>query len=88
MLEFLFWIVFIFIVIGYVFRLFLRYGLPWLLTRFMKNQQQKYSDSVNPNNFTDQTSSKSNINSPTGDKKKSNNDKGDFGEYVDFEDIE
>jgi len=54
----------------------------------MKNQQQKYSDSFNPNNFTDQTSGKGNINTPTGDKKKSNNDKDDFGEYVEFEDVE
>lgn len=62
MLEFLFWIFFIFIVIGYVFRLFLRYGLPWLLKRFMQNQQKKYSESFNSNNSFNQNSDKGEVN--------------------------
>lgn len=88
MLEFLFWIFFIFIVFGYVFRLFLRYGLPWLLKRFMQNQQKKYSESTNSNNFPNSTAGDTNVKAKTNKKKKSESDNGDFGEYIDYEDID
>lgn len=87
MLEFLFWIFFIFIVFGYVFRLFLRYGLPWLLTRFMQNQKKKYSESFNSNNSYNQTSDKGRVNIKKKKEKKTDDDKDDFGEYIDYEDV-
>jgi len=88
MLEFLFWVVFTFIVIGYVFRLFLRYGLPWLLNRFMQKQQQKYSESNNSDNFSNSPDADTNIKTKVSQKKKSDNEKGDFGEYIEYEDVD
>ena len=88
MLEFLFWIIFIFVVIGYVFKLFLRYGLPWLITRFMNKQQNKYSNSFDPSNFNNQKTAEGEVNINSGKKKKPEENKDDFGEYVDFEDVE
>ncbi len=88
MLEFLFWLIFVFVVIGYVFKLFIRYALPWLLTRFMQNQQKKYSDTFNRANSSNQdfNSGKVNIKSKKETNKKQKDD--DFGEYVDYEDVD
>ncbi len=88
MLEFIFWVFFIFIVTGYVFKLFVRYGLPWLLTRFMKNQQKKYSDPFNSSSYSGQQTTDGEVSIDRGSKKKAEKEKDDFGDYVDFEDIE
>ena len=67
----------------YGFKIFLRYGLPWLIARFVRNQQAKqhqYQQSTEPN-------------TPDGDVRLKKNpaqktkDDTDFGEYVDFEDV-
>lgn len=88
MLEFLFWVFFIFIVIGYVFKLFVRYGLPWLLTRFIKNQQKKYSDPFSSGSNPKQQSDSGEVSIKKGRKKTDERDKNDFGDYVDFEDLD
>jgi len=88
MLEFLFWLIFVFVVIGYVFKLTIRYILPWLLTRFVQNQQKKYSDNFNPNNTSNQDFGSGEVNIKS-EKKTNKKPKGDdFGEYVDYEDID
>lgn len=86
MINILFWIIFILLVFSYVFKLFLRYGLPWLLKRFVQNQQNKYSDPFNSNS-SQRSDKEGEVKVKKTNTKKSDNDKEDFGEYVDFEDI-
>jgi hypothetical protein len=85
MIEVLFWIIFIFIIAGYVFKLFLRYGLPWMLNRFVNKQQKKYTNSFN--NAPPNQNKEGEVKVKKTTKKKSDGDKEDFGEYVDFEDL-
>ena len=67
----------------YGFKIFLRYGLPWLIARFVRKQQAKQG----------QYQRSSNMNSEEGevrlkkDPTQKTNDDTDFGEYVDFEDV-
>ena len=75
------WIIFIFITIYYGFQLFFRYVLPWLLARFIRKQQEKFS-SMNQNH-----SSKDEIKVNKKNKSNSKSDDGSFGEYIDFEEI-
>ncbi len=85
-MEILLGIILFFVVLWYGFKLFLRYGLPWLLARFMKNQQSRFG------NFNQQQAD--NRQRPDGEvqvkKEKSQKPKDNdgFGEYVDFEDVE
>ena len=67
----------------YGFKIFLRYGLPWLLARFVRKQQAKYGSfngaTTNPPDEGEVKVRKK----PT----QSNKDDKSFGEYVDFEDV-
>jgi hypothetical protein len=76
------WVIFIFIGFYYGFQLFFRYVLPWLLTRFIKKQQEKFA------NMNQGRASQDEIRVNTNKKKESTKDDGSFGEYVDFEEIE
>ncbi len=60
--------------------------MPWLLTRFMKKQQEKFNNMNGFPNNNPQNSRDGEVHIKT---KKSNNvkDDSDFGEYVDFEDV-
>ena len=87
-MEVLFWIIFIFFAIGYTFKLFLRYGLPWLLSRFVQNQQQKHSASQGSNNFNNPQPPEGEVNVKVNKKKKNDSEVDDFGEYVDYEDVD
>ena len=86
-MEILLWIIFIFLMIGYGFKIFFRYGMPWLLNRFVQNQQKKYA-----NNFSSGFKSQSNdqnVNTETERKSKKDMEaKEGFGEYVDYEEID
>jgi hypothetical protein len=88
MLEVFLTIIFIFILLYYAFRLFLRYGLPWLLARHIRKQQQKF---YNANGQAESNARKKKEgevkikNSGSNMKKKKDED---FGEYVDFEEVD
>ena len=85
-MEALLRLIFIVIIIYYGFRLFFRYAMPWLLARFMRKQQEKYSNMAGFGK--QQPNSKSgDVNFKEASGNKNNNDK-DFGEYVDFEEVE
>jgi len=86
-MEILLWIIFIFLIIGYGFKIFFRYGMPWLLNRFVQNQQKKYASNFS-SGFNSQTTNQ-NVNPETERKnKKDTETKEDFGEYVDYEEID
>ena len=46
-MNFFLWLILVFFLLSYGFRLFLRYGMPWLLSRFMKKQQDKFNQAYN-----------------------------------------
>jgi hypothetical protein len=72
-----------FIVVYYAMKLFLRYVLPWLLARFVKKQQDKFSQQHVYNE--EKKEGEINIKSKTRGKTK---DDKSFGEYIDFEDLD
>jgi hypothetical protein len=78
--------IFVVVVIYYSGLLFFRYGLPWLLARFIRKQQEKFFQQP-PVSGSGNTEPKAKKQPKV--KKKKTDDKGDtFGEYVDFEEIE
>ena len=83
-MNFFLWLIFIFFILAYGFRLFLRYGMPWLLGRFMKKQQEKFNQANNPQQDFRQRKREGDveINVPPANEQKK--DSG-FGEYIDFE---
>ena len=87
MLEFLLSVILIFLLLGYAFRLFFRYGLPWLMGRYMKSQQQKFYEGFDKTagNSRDKKEGEAEIKQT---RKKTKKDDNDFGEYVDFEDVD
>jgi hypothetical protein len=87
MLEFILSVILIFILLGYAFRLFLRYGLPWLMGRYVKKQQEKFYQGFDQAGGRTQQKKEEEVKIKQG-RKKSKNDKSDFGEYVDYEDVE
>lgn len=84
-MELLLGIFFFFVLLYYGLKLFLKYGLPWLITRFMKNQQSKYS--AYGQSRADQQKREGEIKIKTSRQGKPKDDTG-FGEYVDFEELD
>ena len=78
------WLIFIFFLLAYGFRLFLRYGMPWLLGRFMKKQQEKFNQAYNQQQGFGQGNTEGEVEINVPSKKEQKKDNG-FGEYVDFE---
>jgi hypothetical protein len=76
------WVIFILIGFYYSFILFLRYILPWLLARFIRKQQEKFTNMNQNRPMQDEV--KVNAKKKNSGKK----DDGSFGEYIDFEEIE
>ena len=74
---------FVVVIIYYGFKLFFRYVVPWIITRFMKNQQNKFSqmNGFPKTDYNEKTEGDVSIKSKQT--KKSQEDT-DFGEYVDF----
>lgn len=76
-------IIVFFMLLWYALKIFLRYGLPWLIARFVRKQAEKQS----------QYQQSSGIETEEGeiklktDTKQKPKDSTDFGEYVDFEDV-
>lgn len=89
-MKILFWIIFIFILLGYAFRFFLKYGLPWLLGKMIRNQQNKYTDfqGGGTNNQNPKQEGEVKIKTNKQNKHQHNSNDDEFGEYVDFEDVD
>lgn len=83
-MSILLWIVFIFFILAYTLRLFLRYGMPWLLGRIMKKQQDKFNQAFKQPHAYTQTKKEGEVEINIPQKKKQDKE-GDFGEYIDFE---
>ncbi|MBZ0242180.1 MAG: DUF4834 family protein [Bacteroidales bacterium] len=77
-LLFIFWVIFIF----YAFRLFLRYGLPWLLARYFRKMQRNMGQ--RPQN--EPRKQEGEVKVKYKDSTQTRVDP-DIGEYVDFEEI-
>lgn len=80
----LLWIVFIFFILAYALRLFLRYGMPWLLGRMMKQQQDKFNQGFNQQQGYTQAKKEGEVEINIPQNKKQSKDD-NFGEYIDFE---
>jgi hypothetical protein len=78
----LIWIFLFLILFYYAMKLFLRYVLPWLLGRYVRKQQEKYGMPKDP-----EMKKEGDVRIRKDPSAKKNDD-GDFGEYVDFEEIE
>lgn len=83
-MDFFLGLILFFVILYYGLKLFLRYGLPWLIARFMKNQQSKFNQYGQQQQSTQKKEGEVEIKVR---KKKKHKDDDDFGEYVDFEDI-
>ncbi len=78
----LIWIFLFLILFYYAMKLFLRYILPWLLGRYVRKQQERYGAARNPG-----MKKEGDVRIKKDPTEKKNDDQ-DFGEYVDFEEIE
>jgi len=81
-MEILLGIILFLVIIYYAFKIFLRYGLPWILARFMRNQQEKFNQQYQHN-----TQKEGEVRLKNNKSKKEKDDS-DFGEYVDYEDVD
>ena len=87
MLEFFLTVILIVLLLGYAFRLFFRYGLPWLMGRYMKSQQQKFYDGFDQSAGNKKRKNEGEVEVKQS-RKKTKKDDNDFGEYIDFEDVD
>jgi len=74
-----------FMLMWYGLKIFLRYGLPWLLARFFRNQQARYGQGANQTQYNEGPDGEVQIRKDQS--AKPSKDDG-FGEYVDFEDVD
>lgn len=79
--------IFIIVLVYYGFKLVARYVIPWVITRFIKKQQQKFNDMNGVNNSNYDPTNEGEVHIKTKKTKSAKNDD-DFGEYVDFEDVD
>ena len=85
-MEFFLGLVIFFVLLYYGFKLFLRYGLPWLIVHFLKKQQTKNGGFSGFGN-TDPGFTEGEVH-VTGLKNKKQKKDDNFGEYVDFEEVD
>lgn len=83
-MDFFLGLIVFFILVWYGFKIFLRYGLPWLIARFVKKQQAKFNQQSNYQNAPPNREGDVHIKT---DKSQKSKDDSDFGEYVDYEDV-
>jgi len=83
-MNFFLWLILVFFLLSYGFRLFLRYGMPWLLSRFMKKQQDKFNQAYNQQQGFQQKKKEGEVEINVPPKKEPKKDN-EFGEYIDFE---
>ncbi len=87
MLEALLKFLFIVIIIYYIFKMFIRYALPWFLARFVKKQQEKFNNMGGYQGNDSSNFNEGDVKVKRNHSQKSNDD-GEFGEYVDFEEVD
>jgi len=80
--------IFVVIIIYYGFRLVFKYVVPWLLGRFMKKQQDKFNQMSGFGNSDYDQSKEGEVRVKKNKSQKTNNTDDEFGEYVDFEDVD
>jgi len=80
--------IFVVVIIYYGFRLVFRYVAPWLLGRFMKKQQDKFSQMNGSGNTGYDQAKEGEVHVKKNKSQKTDNSDDDFGEYVDFEDVD
>ncbi len=83
MIEFLRFVL-VLLIIWYGTRLIIKYVLPWLIMRFINKQQRNFDNYRRPEN-KDQAGG---VNIKKGRSQTRKNEDAQFGEYVDFEEIE
>ncbi len=81
-MDIIFGIIVFFILLYYLAKLFFRYVLPWLLRRYVKKQQEKFGQ----NEWKQDTPPEGEIKIKRTTRTKPKDD-GEFGEYIDFEDV-
>lgn len=79
--------IFIILVVYYLLKLFLKYGAPWLIARFVRKHQEQYNQNHGSTNSQYNKTEKDEVKIKTNKTEKSKDDS-NFGEYVDFEEIE
>jgi hypothetical protein len=82
-MDILFGILIFFVLLWYGMKYFLRYGLPWLIARFVRKQQAKQAGYYSA---SDNSSREGEVHIKKNNSKKPKDDSG-FGEYIDYEDI-
>ncbi len=85
MKEFLIFILTV-LVIYYGGKLFFRYLLPWLIVHYFKKQSDKFMGGMN--GFDDNNTKEGDVSVKKGTSKTSKSDDKEFGEYIDFEEID
>jgi len=75
------------VIVYYGFKLVARYVMPWIISRFIKKQQEKFNNMNGFPNANNNTPNEGEVHIKT---KKTNrpNKNEKFGEYVDFEDVD
>jgi hypothetical protein len=83
-MNFFLWLILIFFLLSLGLRLFLRYGMPWLLSRFMKKQQEKFNQAYQQQQGSYREKKEGEVEINVQPKKETKKDD-EFGEYIDFE---
>jgi len=79
--------IFVVIILYYGFKIVFRYVAPWLLGRFMKKQHDKFNQMNGFENNDYDQSKEGEVHVKKKESQKTNNIDDEFGEYVDFEDV-
>jgi hypothetical protein len=86
-MDFLLRFILIVVIVYYGFKLVARYVMPWVITRFIKKQQEKFNNMNGAPNSNHNEKNDGEVHIKTKQSKKHKNDNR-FGEYVDFEDVD
>lgn len=86
-MERFFGFLFVAVLIYYGFKLMFRYAVPWMIARFMKKQQDKFNRMNGFDNAGNSSNNEGDVHIKTRQAQKPKKDT-DFGEYVDFEEID
>ncbi len=74
------------VLLYYGVKLFIRYGLPWLIVHYFEKQQDKFHQGMNNEQKKQKTEGEIKVKS--SQKKSGKADDKKFGEYIDFEEID
>ncbi len=80
--------IFVVVIIYYGFRLVIKYVVPWLIGRFMKKQQDKFNQMSGFGNNNHNQAKEGEVHIKKKRSQKTDNADNEFGEYVDFEDVD